>query len=129
MAIPAADVSEWIRKTSPDYLDLLNRLLRKLSATIDHDTNHQGTPTRDWARNFQRFQTAFHAFQAEERERAKMLLQAGKLGEQFLSDAEYETAYKQMQLESVTTLSDDGLLAEVARRGIKLPAVRDDDED
>lgn len=129
MAIPAVDVSAWIRKESPDYLDLLTKLRQKLASSIDDDVNHLGTPSRDWSRCMQRYQSGYQALVVEERERFKLRLLAGKAGEQFLDDAEYEAGLKQLAVESIGTLSDDELHRELERRALTAPKVKDDEDD
>lgn len=116
----AADVHGWLRSESPKHLELLTKLREKLAESVAVDVNKHGTPSRDWNRSYHSYQAGFTALITEERERVKLRLMATKRGEELLSDDEYAAGLKELASESLATLPDAELHAELARRAKQL---------
>lgn len=117
MAKPVADVRSWVTEETPHHLRLLSRLRERLVSSMNADANDKGTPSRDWCRAYQRYQTGYAAILLEERERVKLRLMLDKSGQQTLTDEEYEAELKQLALESLGTLPQEEIDRELERRG------------
>ena len=117
-----------LKAESERYMTLLEELGAKLKASIDLDCNESGTPSRDWARSFGRYDQGLRGLLSEQRERTKIKLLAGKAGMPALDDAEYERELRELGLDAVKQLSTADLAAELAARGLTMPAVSDDEQ-
>jgi hypothetical protein len=124
-----ADISAWLRRETPEHLRLMERLRTKLGETMTVDINACGTPSRDWARCFQRYQATYTALLVEERERFKLRLAMSKQGEGLIDDAEYAAGLQELALESIQTLPDDALQKELERRALQAPQYVEREED
>jgi hypothetical protein len=122
------DIGAWLRGEATKHCDLLTKLRERLLTTIDSDITENGTPSRDWCRAYGRYQTGIKDYLAEERERAKLSLLANKGGQEQLTDEQYREGLRQFALESIGEASDTTLKAELERRGLKVVAV-DEGED
>lgn len=109
----------------------MTRLRERLVDTITTDITEAGTPSRDWCRALQRYQTSFTLLLTEERERAKLMLMARAKGEDVLSDEEYAREMASLARESLKTLPLDELHHELEARGAMAPALveREDEDD
>lgn len=111
------DVADWIRSETGEHLKLLTRLRDKLAATIDDDTTEKGTPSRDWCRAYQRYQTGYLGVLNESREQVKLRLLAKKMGEEpALTDEEFDAELRGLAAESLATLPEDEIHRELERR-------------
>ena len=116
-----------LRAESERYMDLLERLGAKLSRTLEADVNEHGTPSRDWARSYGNYSQGLRGLLEEQRERIKLRLMAGKMGQAPLTDEEYEAGLRELALERVKELSTADLAGELAARGLTMPSVPDDE--
>lgn len=126
-------VSAWLRAETPEHLALLSRMRERLVRKLDRADKADGEPSgerrdpvpdRDWCRLAQRYQTGYHALLVEERERSKLALMARLRGDgHVLTDEEYETGLRELQQAALKDLPPADLEAELARRGIKMPAL------
>lgn len=120
-------VSDWLRSETPAHLKLLSRLRARLEETMDVeicvDANGDGssTPSRNWCRAFERYQTGYHGLLVEERERAKLALLAKRAGQASLTDEEYDLEMRQLAIEAVKELPIADLAQECASRGLLVP--------
>lgn len=114
----AGDFEGRLRAESERYMTLLESLGAKLTRSLPADVNDAGTPSRDWARSFGHYSGGVRGLLAEQRERTRLKLLAGKAGMPQLSDEEYEAELKQLALEAVRELPERELAAELARRGV-----------
>lgn len=139
----AASVREWLSRETPAHLGLMTKLREKLEQTMEvrpvldvfgrpefdasgkpmmlpADVNEAGTPSRDWCRGLQRYQTGYTTVLVEERERWKLRLQAQQaglspeLGE--LTDDQFDAELKELALEAIRQLPEGELQAELKRR-------------
>lgn len=118
------DVSAWLRRQTPEHLDLLGRMHERLRAHLPTS----GVPDREWCRVYNLYQQGYNHLLAEERERAKLALLASKSGSgQPLSDEDYESEMRALGLEAVKELPAEELSAELTRRGVIVPVVKDPD--
>lgn len=133
-------VDQWLRHETPKHLDLLSKLRRQLEqsltdrpgepdgdgrpTTIYADVNESGTPTRDWCRVAQRYQTAYFGILAEQREHTKLRIMIQQSSNQVLTDEEYDDEIQQLGKEAVRELSVEDLQREFLRRGMALPVGR-----
>lgn len=115
----AGDFESRLKAESERYLSLLESLGAKLTRTLPLDVNSSGTPSRDWARSFGHYSGGIRGMLAEQRERAKLKLLAGKTGQTPLTDEEYEQEMRQLAIEAVRELPEQELQAELERRGVK----------
>lgn len=132
-----ASVNAWLRRETPKHVELLTKLRDRLVRTLDPqlddpdadgrerwipaDVNESGTPSRDWCRCYQRYQSGYMQLLQEERERTKMQLLAKRAGMAALTDDEYEREMVELGREAVRELSTDELAKEFLRRGMSLP--------
>lgn len=123
-----ADFEGRLKAESERYLSLLEKLGERLTRTMPVDCNSAGTPSRDWARSFNGYSQGVRGMLGEQRERAKLKILAGKVGQVPLTDEEYERELKQLALEAVRELPEQELTAELQRRGIELPVITEDDD-
>lgn len=126
--VSSSDVSAWLRRETPEHMKLVSRLREKLSSTLESDVNEFGTPSRDWARAFSRYQVTYQMLEQAERERWKLRLALKRAGEPILDDDEYNGALQELAVEALGTLPADALLKEIERRGL-LQAASEDDND
>lgn len=122
-----ADFEGRLKAESERYMALLERLGAKLTATLPSDVNEFGTPSRDWARSFGHYSGGVRGMLAEQRERVKLKLLAGKAGQAPLTDEEYESELRQLAIEAVRELPERELQEELVRRGVTLPVITDSD--
>ena len=116
-----------LKAESEKYLSLLEKLGERLTRSINSDVNAHGTPSRDFARSFGHYSGGVRGMLAEQRERVKLKLLAGKAGQAPLSDEEYEAELRQLAIEAVRELPERELQAELTRRGIEIPVESTDD--
>lgn len=107
-----------LRAESERYMTLLERLGEKLTSSLPDDCNDNGTPSRDWARSFGHYSGGLRGLLAEQRERAKLKILAGRAGMPALSDEEYDAEMRALGLEAVRELPEQELRAALAERGI-----------
>lgn len=131
-------VSTWLRLETPEHLELLTRLRRRVVRKLDQTealARREGggeldiTPDRDLCRVIQRYQTGYTALLTEERERQKLALMARLKGQAVLSDEEYESGVRELALEALASLPAEDLVRALEARGIRLPAGAVSDED
>lgn len=120
-----ADLTPRLMAESERYLSLLEKLGKKLVDTLDVDVNEAGTPTRDWCRTATNYGTGIRGMLAEQRERAKLQLLAGK--QDMLSDEQYQAELRALAVESLGDLPADVIQAELDKRGLKVEPVGDDE--
>lgn len=123
------DVTSWVTSETPEHLKLLSRLRVRLVDSMHGDINESGTPTRDWCRAYQRYQTGFANVVAEQREHVRLRLLLDKSGQQVLSDEEYERELKQLALEGIAEVPVEELNRELERRGQQAMQQLEDEED
>lgn len=134
------DVDAWLRSETPHHLGLLSRLRETLESTLEKridengdllpaDVNEAGTPTRDWFRGMQRYQTSYIALMVEQRERYKLRLLAEKAGANTLSDEEYDNEMRELAREAIRELPTADLASEFLRRGMPIPVDDVDSDD
>lgn len=99
-------------------MTLLEDLGRRLRVSIDSDVNEHGTPSRDFARSFGHYSQGVRGMLAEQRERVKLQIMAGKTGQAPITDDELEAGIRQLQLEAVRELPEQELRTELERRGV-----------
>lgn len=122
------DVAAWLRDRTPKHLELLDSMRDRLAESLQA-LPPRVTPSRDWARVYEAYQAGYHALIADVRETAKMALMAQVRGTaQPLTDDEFEREMGQLVREQLRELPADELAAELARRGVSLPAPRKPDE-
>lgn len=121
-----SDFTGRLAAESERYLALLEKLGAKLSTTLDIEVTDKGTPNRDWARSFGHYSTGMRGLIAEQRERQKLALLAGK--RDALSDEQYQLELEQLGLETLAKLPEDTLSAELEKRGIKVVIPAEADE-
>ena len=119
-----ADVSRWLRERTPQHLVLLDKMRDALTDRFPVSEDGKPLiPDRDWARVYGLYQQGFHVLLTEERERAKLQLMARMRGHDGpMTDAEYESAMRELGIEALRELSSDELAKELIRRGLTLPA-------
>ena len=122
-----SDFEGRLKSESERFLRLLETLGEKLKRTLVTDCNEGGSPSRDWARSFGHYSQGVRGLLDEQRERVKLKLMAGKVGQAPLTDEEYEAGLRELGLEHVKQLSTADLAAELAARGLTMPAVSDDE--
>jgi hypothetical protein len=128
----SADVSAWLRAETPHNLRLLERLRDRLVRKLDRADKLEAVPggevrdpvpDRDWCRALRTYQAGYQGLLVEERERAKLALAARlKGGATILTDEEYDTGVAEIQRHALKELPVEDLVAELAKRGLKLPA-------
>lgn len=123
-----ADVQAWLRRETPEHLELMSKLRGRLSDTIETDVTEKGVPTREWCRALARYQSSFGLLLTEERERIKLRIMLGKTGDGVLTDEEYEQEMKSLAVESLGTLPLDALHSELEKRGALAPPLNEKDD-
>lgn len=118
-----------MRAQSERYLGILERLGQRLLETLTVDVNEAGSPTRDWNRSMANYSKGMQGLLAEQRERTKLKLLAGKAGQVPLTDEEYEAEMAQLGLQAVRELPAEQLRAELERRGVRVLEVEEQNED
>lgn len=113
-----SDLEGRLKAESERYISLLERLGERLSRSLPADVNTKGTPSRDWARSFANYDKGMRGMLAEQRERVKLKLAAGKAGQAPLSDEEYEAGMRELALEALSQLPEQELRAALAARGV-----------
>ena len=120
-------VSDWLRSETPKHLTLLSKLRERLETSLltdeatDEDGVSTGVPSRDWCRAAKTYQTGYQAMLVEERERAKLSVMARRLGNQPLTDEEYEREMRQLGLDAIKELPTAELAREFLARGMAMP--------
>jgi len=125
----AVDLETRLRAQSERYLGILERLGQRLLETLTVDVNEAGSPTRDWNRSMANYSKGMQGLLAEQRERTKLKLLAGKAGQVPLTDEEYEAEMAQLGLQAVRELPAEQLRAELERRGVRVLEVEEQNED
>jgi len=125
----ASDLETRLRAQSERYLGILERLGQRLMETMSVDVNEAGTPTRDYNRSLANYSKGMLGLLAEQRERTKLKLLAGKAGQVPLTDEEYEAEMAQLGLQAVRELPAEQLRAELERRGVRVLEVEERDDD
>lgn len=138
-SVDTGSVSTWLRAETPEHLALLTRMRERAVRKLDRaDAADQGpggerrdpVPDRDWCRLVQRYQAGYALLLTEERERQKLALIAKlKGGGKVLTDEEYALGIAELEREALASLPPEDLIAELARRGLKLPAPAADQDD
>lgn len=123
-----ADFEGRLKAEAERYLTLLEKLGAKLERSLPVDCNDAGTPSRDWMRGFGGYSTGTRGMLAEQRERVKLQILAGKAGQVPMTDEELSEGLRQLQLEAVRELPEQELRAELERRGVAVE-VSSDQED
>lgn len=95
---------------------------------VDANGDGTATPSRNWCRAFERYQTGYHGLLVEERERAKLALLAKRSGQATLTDEEYELEMRQLAIEAVKELPIADLASEFLARGMNVPVSSGSDD-
>lgn len=121
------DIAAWLRKTTPNHLELLDGMRSRLQEALEQ-LPEKMPPDRDWVRVYRAYAAGFHALVADMRESAKLALLAQRAGQNAaLSDDELATEMRALAREALPELSADELAAEAQRRGLRLAAPTEDE--
>lgn len=124
-----ADFEGRLKAEAERYLGLLERLGAKLERTLPVDCNDAGTPSRDWARSFGHYSQGTRGMLAEQRERVKLQILAGKAGQSPMTDEELDRGLQLLQLEAVREMPEQELRAELVRRGVPIDSLSTEPDD
>ena len=123
-----SDFEGKLKAEAERYLALLEELGAKLKRTLPIDCNDAGTPSRDWSRGFGHYSGGTRGMLAEQRERMKLQIMAGKAGQAPMTDEELDAGLRQLQLDTVRDLPEQELRQELKRRGVVLTLVPDSED-
>jgi len=125
---PNGWMAQFLRKEAEQQAALLEGLRTRLIAQLERQgkLDAAALPDKDWCRVARLYQEGYRALASLELETAKVQLLAERAARDRppMTDEEYAQEMADLGRDAVKALPDDELRAELARRGLALPAGR-----